>query len=151
MPQLDMKSCHEFWTSYNDMDIYRAIAFMEGVEEWTLDGDPDVEQSIAELGLSLDKVGEVDLSNEQLFVEIVAHIKTGRGLRLLMALDSAYPGAAAKVLMHAEDAKNQDNELCKMFMHRNMIFERIRLLSRIFSEERFKLVTKALEEAGHDL
>ena len=50
MPLLDTKSCYKFWQSYNDPDIYRAIAFMEGVEDWTLDGDPDVETSIAELG-----------------------------------------------------------------------------------------------------
>lgn len=151
MPLLDMNACHEFWRSYNDNDIYRAIAFMEGVEDWTLDGNPDVETAIAELGKTLDSIGEVDLGKEQSFVEIVAHIKTGRGLRLLMALDSAYPGAAAKVLMHAEDSKNESDTLCKMFLHRNMIFERLRLLSRIFSEDRFKLVSKALEEAGHDL
>jgi intracellular multiplication protein IcmW len=151
MPLLDTKSCYEFWENYNDNDIYRAIAFMEGVEDWTLDGDPHVEKSIAELGKILDKLGEIDLNQEQAFVEVVAHLKTGRGLRLLMALDSAYSGAAAKVLVHAEDPKNLDNELCKMFLHRNMIFERLRLLSRIFSEQRFKLVSKALEEAGHDL
>lgn len=151
MPLLDTKSCHKFWIDYNDKDIYRAIAFMEGVEDWTLDGDSGVEAAIADIGKTLDKLGEIDLNEEQSFVEVVAHIKTGRGLRLLMALDSAYPGAAAKVLMHAEDEKNADNELCKMFLHRNMIFERLRLLSRIFSEERFKLVSKALEEAGHDL
>lgn len=151
MPKLDMQSCHEFWKSYNDMNIYRAIAFLEGVEDWTLDGEPGVEKAIASLGETLDKLGEIDLEEEQRFVEVVAHIKTGRGLRLLMALDTAYPGAAAKVLMHAEDVKNETNELCKMFLHRNMIFERMRLLSRIFSEERFKIVTKALEEAGHEL
>lgn len=151
MPQLDLKSCHDFWKSYNDPDIYKVIAFMEGVEDWTHDGELSVEEAMQELGVVLDKIGEVDLQQEKSFVEIVAHIKTGRGLRLLMALDAAYPGAAAKVLMYAEDPKNDSDELCSMFLHRNMIFERLRLLSRIFSKERFKLVTKALEEAGHDL
>ena len=151
MPKLDMQSCHEFWKSYNDFNIYRAIAFLEGVEDWTLDGEPTVEKALTSLGEALDRLGEIDLEEEQKFVEVVAHIKTGRGLRLLMALDSAYPGAAAKVLMHAEDLKNETDELCKIFLHRNMIFERMRLLSRIFSEERFKIVTKALEEAGHEL
>jgi intracellular multiplication protein IcmW len=151
MPLLDTQSCFDFWLSYNDKDIYRAIAFMEGVEDWTLDSDKGVEEHLAKLGKTLDKLGEIDLAQEQAFVEIVAHLKTGRGLRLLMALDKAYPGAAAKVLVHAEDTKNAQNELCKLFLHRNMIFERLRLLSRIFSEDRFKLVSKALEEAGHEL
>ena len=151
MPKLDQQSCHEFWKSYNDPHIYKSIAFMEGVEDWTLDGDDTIEASLKELGEALEKIGEVDLRQEKSFIEVVAHIKTGRGLRLLMALDAAYPGAAAKVLMYAEDTKNADDELCRMFLHRNMIFERLRLLSRIFSEERFGIITKALEEAGHEL
>lgn len=150
MPELTQKASHNFWKSYHDDTIYRVICFMEGVEDWTLDGNPSVEKAMADLGKSLDKLGEVDLQQEKHFVDLVSHIKTGRGLRLLMALDEAYPGAAAKVLMYAEENTDNASDMASIFLKRNMVFERLRLLSRIFSPERFKLVSKALEESRYE-
>jgi len=147
---LSQAACHKFWRDFEDPTIYRVITFMEGQEDWTLDDDPDVEASIQKLAKSLDNLGEIELKKEDNFIKLVAHLKTGRGLRLLMALDQAYPGAATKVLMFAEDKSSDSPEIAEMFLQRNMIFERLRLLSRIFSEERFRLICKALEESGYD-
>ena len=36
------------------------------------------------------------------------------------------------------------------FLRRNVVFERLRLLGRVFGEDRLKLVIKALEESGDD-
>ena len=150
MPDLSYQAVHEFWREYQDPMIHRVITFMESVEDWTLDGDADLENAINKLGSVLEDIGNIDLQQENNMIEVLAHIKTGRGLRLLMCLDIAYPGAAAKVLMKAEEITRSQADNAGLFLRRNVVFERLRLLGRVFSEERLKLVIKALEESGHD-
>ena len=123
---------------------------MEGVEDWTADGNPELEQAIDKLGEVLESLGNVDLKQEKAFIELVANIKTGRGLRLLMSLDTAYPGAAAKILMHAEETTRSNDDTAGLFLRRNVVFERLRLLGRVFSPQRLKLVQTALEGSPHE-
>ena len=150
MPSFDHADCHRFWHDYHDKYIYRVICFMEGVEDWTLDGDPKVEAAINELGEALDDVGNIDLKQEENIIKIGAYIKSGRVLRILMALDMAYPGAAAKILMHSEDITNSDGDLPGLFLRRNVVFERLRLLGRVFDPDRCKIILSALEEGGYE-
>jgi len=148
MPNLSHEASAQYWSDYRDASIYRVITFMESVEAWTLDGDPKLEQAIDALGNALDNLGTVDLNklNEsKRFVELAANIKTGRGLRLLQALDIAHPGSASKILMYAEENSLGGNDPAGFFLKRNIVFERLRLLSRAFSEDRLKLVAQALE------
>lgn len=148
MPDLSHKTVHQFWRDYKDPIIYRVISFMEGVEDWTFDGNPDLEAALKELGDVLEDIGNIDLQQEDAMIHLVTHIKTGRGLRLLMCLDTAYPGAAAKILMHAEEISRSDSDTAGIFLKRNLVFERLRLLGRVFAADRFKIVVKTLEEGG---
>lgn len=150
MPDLSHPAVHRFWHEYPDHMIYRVICFMEGVEDWTVDGDPTLEAALKKLGDTLEDIGNIDLKQEDNMIQIAAYLKTGRGLRLLMCLDTAYPGAAAKILMHAEQTTRSDKDAAGLLLRRNIVFERLRLLGRVFSGERIKLVTQALEEGGHD-
>lgn len=145
MPNLDLQASHEFWKSYNDPMIYRVIAFMETVENWTLDGNPDIEQAVETIGKSLDEIKKFELSKEEQFVILLAHLKTSRILRILQAIDTIEPGSASKVLMYAEENNTPENLLTGLFLRRNIVFERLRLLSRVFSPQRFELVLKAME------
>lgn len=146
MPNLDLQSAHEFWKNYDDPSIYRVIAFMESVEGWTLDGDPALEQAIQKIGDTLEGLTRFELSKEEQFVTLCAHLKTSRILRILQAIDGIDPGSASKVLMYAEENNTPDNILAGLFLRRNIVFERLRLLSRVFSQQRFELVLKALEQ-----
>jgi intracellular multiplication protein IcmW len=146
MPKLDLQSSHEFWKNYDDPMIYRVISFMESAEEWTLDGNPLLEQGIDSLGDKLDQLSRFELGKEDQFVSLCCHIKTSRILRLLQAIDTIDPGSASKLLMYAEEHNSPDNLLTGLFLRRNIIFERLRLLARVFSPERFDLVLKALEQ-----
>ncbi len=149
MPDLSHEAVHQFWKAYPDPSIYRVISFMEGVEDWTLDSQPEVEATLQALGKALDNIDDIELQQEELVVELVTHLKTGRGLRLLMCLDNAYPGAAAKVLMYAEEHTKSERDNPGIFLRRNIIFERLRLLSRVFAPDRLKLVLKALEDRDY--
>jgi intracellular multiplication protein IcmW len=148
MPNLSHQASAEYWSSYKDSIIYRVITFMESVEDWTLDGDDKLEEAVNLLGDALDNLASVDLNqlNEaKRFVELAANIKTGRGLRLLQALDTAHPGSASKVLMYAEENSANGQGPASFFLKRNIVFERLRLLSRTFSKDRLTLVAQALE------
>lgn len=147
MPDLSHKAVHEFWKEYDDPTIYRVVSFMEGTEDWTLDGDSGIERTLQDLGEVLEDIGKIELEQEAAVVSAVAHLKTGRGLRILMCLDMASPGAASKVLMEAENTTQGDHDVPGLFLRRNIVFERLRLLSRVFAPDRFKLIQKALEVA----
>ena len=51
--------------------------------------------------------------------------------------------------MHAEEHTESEDDLPGMFLLRNVVFERLRLLGRVFGSDRFKLIIKALEEGGY--
>lgn len=150
MPSLSYQDVHQFWKDYRDPIIYRVISFMESIEDWTLDGHPELEAALQALGTILDDVGNIDLQQEDLIIELITHIKTGRGLRILMSLDNAYPGAAAKILMHAEEITRSSEDHAGVFLRRNIVFERLRLLGRVFAPDRLALVQKALEDRDYD-
>lgn len=148
MPDLSHEAAAKYWNDYVDPMIYRVVTFMESVENWTLDGDPQLEEAIEQLGKELDDISTIDMSllgNEDIFVRLVGNIKSGRGLRLLQAIDTAHPGSASKILIHAEETTTGPYDAAGFFLKRNIIFERLRLLARVFSEYRLKLVARALE------
>lgn len=145
MPKLDLLGSHEFWKNYDDPMIYRVIAFMETAEGWTLDGDPALEKSIQKLGEAFDQIESFDLSKEDQFITLCSHIKTSRILRILQTIDTIDPGSASKLLMYAEENNSSEHVMASLFLRRNIVFERLRLLARVFSKERIELALKVLE------
>ena len=104
--------------------------------------------AIEHLGKELDDFETVDISklaHEATFVNLAGNLKSSRGLRLLQAIDLVHPGSASKILVYAEENSMTGDESSGFFLKRNIIFERLRLLSRAFSEARLNLITRALE------
>lgn len=147
MPELTSEAVQSFWKEYNDEMIYRVINFMEEVEDWTADGNPELERAINDLGVELDGLNRLLPGKEDNFIDLVNHLKTSRGLRILQTIDTAHPGAASKILMYAEENTDSDQDPAGLFLRRNIIFERLRLLGRVFSPERFNVVLRALESS----
>jgi intracellular multiplication protein IcmW len=148
MPDLSHKGSHSYWKHYQDPMIYRVLSFMESVEQWTKDGDPALEEAITRLGKEIDDIDKVDLDKlgrQALFIRLGNHLSMTRTLRLLQALDTTHPGSAAKLLMHAEEVSDGPEDEAGLFLRRNIAFERLRLLARVFSRDRLALVLKALE------
>jgi len=149
MPDLSNPASHRYWRDYRDPMIYRVVSFMEGVEDWTLDGDLELEDAMRKLGETLDDIGNIDLQKEDDFIRLCVYIKAARMLRLMQCLDTANPGAASKLLMHAEGVSKSSEDIPGLFLRRNIVFERLRLLARVFSAERLALLTNALEGEGN--
>lgn len=146
MPNLDLLASHEFWKNYNDPMIYRVIAFMETVETFTHDGIPAIENVMEKLGQELDAIDRFELGKEDEFVTLCTHLKTSRILRILQAIDTIDPGSASKLLMYAEENNTPDRAMTGLFLRRNIIFERLRLLGRVFSADRLEMVLEILEQ-----
>ncbi len=148
MPDLSQTACNQFWNEYPDPAIYRVVTFMEAVEPWTLDGEPALEAAINTLGTELDDIEQIDvaeLGHEEAFIRLAANIKSGRALRLLQAIDTVHPGSASRLLIHAEETSQSTEDPAGIFLRRNIVFERLRLLERVFSSDRFRLIMRALE------
>ncbi|BBB15605.1 component of the Dot/Icm secretion system [Candidatus Rickettsiella viridis] len=148
MPDLSHKGSHLYWKQYQDPMIYRVLSFMESVEQWTKDGDPSLEAALTQLGQEIDELDKVDLDKlgrQALFIRLGNHLGMSRTLRLLQALDTSHPGSAAKLLIHAEETSDNPEDEAGLFLRRNIAFERLRLLARVFSQDRLGLVLKALE------
>ena len=148
MPDLSHEASLQYWFEYMDPMIYRVIVFLESVEVWTFDGNQALENAINKIGKELDDIEKVDISalgHEELFIRLAANIKSGRGLRLLQSIDMIHPGSASQVLIHAEETTTGSHDPAGIFLKRNIAFERLRLLARVFSTYRLQLVARALE------
>jgi intracellular multiplication protein IcmW len=120
---------------------------MESVEE-PKDNNTLLNIMLQELGKTLDNLGKADLNKlEQraVFITLANHLNMAQTLRLLQVLDTAQPGAAAQLLMHAETITRQSTDDPGIFLQRNLVFERLRLLARVSSKERLSLVSSALK------
>ena len=142
---LSLKASHEFWSNFQEKSVYRSIVLLESVETGYLDGQADYEKKMTELGAALESAQKENMPSSESVVRLLAYTKTSRYLRILQLMDSADPGSASKVIAFAEKSP-RDHKDAQIFLRRNMLFERYRIYVRIFSKDRFKLVSSALEE-----
>lgn len=144
LADISLNGSHEFWSEFQDETVYRVIVLLESVEQNFHDGDEQYEQAMAKLGdaLSMMRPGD-DISDRQQMLDVLAYTKTSRYLRILQALDQVTPGAASRVIAAAEQSK-RDNETAQLFLKRNIIFERYRLMPRVLSSERLAFIVSAL-------
>ena len=149
MPDLSNKGVHKFWHEYHDPVIYKVVSFMENVENWSLDGNPELEGAIAKLSTILDNIGYVDLQAEDKIIQVAVYLKMGRMLRLLQCIDTAHPGAASKIIMFAKTTSKSTDDIFGLFLRRNIVFERLRILGRIFAADRLSAVQQALGGKDH--
>jgi intracellular multiplication protein IcmW len=150
MPDMSKEAVHQFWHDYDKRTLYRIVTSMEEIEYWAADEDPGVQEALMRLGEKLDEGSDFEINDEATLVRILANLHSAKALRLMQFLDVQKPGTAAKLLMYAEEqTKDPDhkNPYANLFLKRNLSFERLQLLGRVFSPERINLVLKALESS----
>jgi intracellular multiplication protein IcmW len=148
MPDMSLEAVHAFWHDYDKRTLYRIVTSMEGIESWAGDDDPQVEEALLRLGSTLDELSDFELTDEAALVKVLANLRSGRALRLMQFLDVLKPGTASKLLIFAEEQTKDaahKNRYADLFLKRNLAFERLQLLGRVFAPERINLVLKALE------
>ncbi len=147
MPDLTPQAVQTFWQERHDYALFRIIMSMESVENWCLDKDPEYEEALKRLADSLEDLKDYQLADEEKLIQILISLKASRAFRILQHIDGLLPGSASKLLVFAEVASNNPEDVPGFFLKRNLVFERLQLLGRIFARERFKLVMSALEKA----
>ena len=156
MPDLHLDAVNAFWDSYDRRTLYRVIIALERVEHWVLDSDPAVEAALIRLGEVIDAVDTFDLQGKEAeLIRILTNTRASRALRILQALDIKKRETAAQVLMYAEEANKPGHEKgieehAKLFLRRNLVFERLQLLSRVFNPSRLSLILKAVEKQSEE-
>lgn len=151
MTDLTQRSSLEYWKDYPDPMIFRVIAFMESMENWVYDGNPELEKGMDRIGNALEDLVQFELKKQEEYLNIGNHIHIGRILRLMQAIDTTHPGSASRLLMYAEENTRTDVDPAGLFLRRNVVFERLRLLARVFSAERLSIIQRALEkDEDHD-
>jgi intracellular multiplication protein IcmW len=147
MASFSLEDAHKFWSSYDDPNIYKAILFMDANESWTLDGDEVLETHITKLSIAFEKATEI--KSQDKLIKFLSIIKTSRVLYILQNLDNHNPGTASRLLMYAEEKKDS-NEWANLLLKRNVVFERLRILSRLFSPQRLQFIQAALEGESNE-
>jgi len=148
MPDFSKEAVHAFWHDYDKRTLYRIVTSLEGIENWAADDDPKVEEVLMRLGTALDEIKDFEITDEAILIKILANTHSGRALRLMQFLDVLKPGTASKLLIYAEEQTKDPehkNKYADLFLKRNLSFERLQLLGRVFAPERINLVLKALE------
>ena len=143
MPEFSHEKCHEYWAKHSDPMVYKALCFMESVEDWAIDENEEFDAVFVSLGESLINIDNIDLKHADEFIKSCAYVKATRQLMLLQTLNEAYPGAVAKLISHAESNKSERHN--KLFLERHVLFERLRLLGKIFAPATTKKIKEVLE------
>jgi intracellular multiplication protein IcmW len=151
MPDLHLDAVHAFWDSYDRRTLYRVIVALERVESWVLDDIPEIDAAIVRLGEVLEVSHDFEFSQEAKLIRVLACTRASRALRILQSLDIAKPGTASQLLMFAEEASGSEegktpDKYAQLFLRRNLVFERLQLLSRVFAPQRVSLILGAMEQ-----
>lgn len=143
MPDLSHESALDFWKTFMGGSVAHIIQFIEHTEDWVQLSAED-SAALEDFGKHLDNINSDTKINEQDVAEACATLHLSQKLRVMQALDAVSPGFATRMITSAE--KNAMNsERSKMFLQRNLIFERMRIISRVFSKSRLQLVQKLYE------
>lgn len=144
MPDLSHESSIEFWNGFMNGSISHIIKFIEHTESWVDKESPNVVESLSKLGSFFDTATESSTLSAEELVKICAGLHLSQKLRIMQLSDSVSPGLATKMIKAAEDNASKD-DLNKIFLQRNLIFERMRIISRLLSPHRIQLVQKIYE------
>lgn len=124
--------------------IYDIIDFIEQTEDWVVSNDPAVSEALDKLSQYFATADSKSAPPHADLIHICAFVYLSQKLRIMQSLDSMQPGLATQLIQSAEKAPKTENSAF-VFLQRNLIFERMRILSRILDSGRIQLVKKLYE------
>ena len=144
MAKLDHESSKEFWQSFMDGSVYPIIQFIEETEDWVDLSHKDLDSSLTSLGDYFQSPPENVALNHLDLVHVCAPLHLSQKLRIMQIVDRISPGTATKMISAAEEHAEND-PLASIFLKRNILFERIRILVRVLNPIRIKMVQELYE------
>jgi len=144
MPDLSLASVYSFWYEYDPKILYRIVCSIESSEPWIPDSE-ELQDKISDLGDLLDNSLNLDIISPETIITLLTSIKFSQALKIMQTLETQKSGYIAKLLGWAESETSGPSSAAKIFLRRNVIFERIQLCARIFSPDRLSLLKKCQE------
>ena len=145
-----IEKSHKFWQEMDPVgyQILLSMASTEKLSGYTL--NDNLEQLLAQLDRSFERPGGVDFEQSPTVVKILASLNVILEFYLVRRYDLAYPGASADILSLANVyTKDADyGSYAELLLRRHVVFERTKILRRVFSEERLEAVASFIRENG---
>ena len=143
---MSLEGCHSFWGQFQDKNVGSIIELMEQVEDWTLDHDPEVAQKLIDLGKALaDAPTGRTIEDFESILSLCVCVRMSMKLRFMQAIDQLDPGSAARLIQYAEKNQFSSNN-ASLFLKRNIVFERMRMIARILNPDRIDALRKTLDK-----
>ncbi len=141
---LTTSGIEEYWVQRGQA-LYDVLMRMAAVQEWTVDSDAELTQSLSALSDALESPACLSLmaSRPAETVEFLSWLSSPVALRILNAVDEVALGAAARLVYQADDMG--DNAVYRLFIEGLEVLSRSRLLAHIFSPDRMALVEAAVK------
>jgi|AntRauTorckE5430_2_1112549.scaffolds.fasta_scaffold00045_35 intracellular multiplication protein IcmW len=144
MPDLSHEGSKQFWKEFMNGSIYKIIDFIEQTEDWVVSNDPKTIDALAQLSDYLEKADSKTEFPQKQFIHICAYAHLSQKLKIMHTLDTIQPGLATQLIQTAEKSP-KSNLSASIFLKRNLLFERMRILSKILAPNRIQIVQKIYE------
>lgn len=150
MPNLRRSIIDSFWQK-KDKRMHRILGWMESMEDWMLDDNEDVANSIYSLANTLERVSKKDvINNSEELIQAMAYMSSPRALRLLEWFDEHFPqGVSLELTQKALAMK--DDDAAALLLDRLNTLHRMSLLSKIFNSSRTKVIINLLQQQENSL
>lgn len=148
MINLTTKGINEFWDNYPDDEIKKIIYKMDSIEKWSQDSNENIPQKLEELSKKLSNITKqkIDtLINDDNFLYLLVNLKSSTSFRVMYYIDSISPGSASTLLSRAELSFSDISHPLSNFVLRNISFERMRIVHRVFGDKRSQMIKNLIE------
>lgn len=136
-----------FWKA-RDPHTERILNMMGGAEDWRLDEQPVIAAALAALAPRLDRAGpDAIRKNLGILIETMGWMSSARALRLMDWLDTRH-GTENLTGELLEMARQSDAKTSRLLLDRLRVLHSMRLLIRIFSQQRVDEIAEILGETG---
>lgn len=145
MPNLRRSIIDNFWLK-KDRRMHRVLGWMESMEDWMLDENEDVANSIYALANTLERVSKKDvIENAEELIQAMAYMSSPRALRLLEWFDEHFTQGVSLEFTQKALAMKGD-ERAEILLERFNTLHKMSLLSKIFKPQRTKMIISLMQQ-----
>lgn len=135
----------DFWRK-KDPRLSRILGWMESMEDWMLDDDQEIMDSILSFSSVLERTSSTRIAeNADRLIEIMAYMSAPRAMRLMSWMEEQFPdGVSREILNNAIDM--QGDPTADLLIDRLDTLERLSLLCQLFSPTRTREIVSILKD-----
>lgn len=144
-----VNKAHQFWKDTNLVE-YQILLLMESAEPQPENISSELGALLQQLDQSFDQPGGVDFDQSLGLLKVLSSLSVVLEFYLVRRYDLAYPGASADILglanSHLKDTEY--GAYANHLLRRHIVFERMKILRRVFDLERLSTIGDFVKENG---